>query len=77
MTGTQPLLYSLYRVTIPGGASDYWRVLDIAADGILWACLAVGRRDERIVTSYGEDVIVEATDKALIGKKVQYEAFSR
>lgn len=39
-------LYGLYRVTIPGGGSEYWRVLEIAADGILWACLAVGRRSE-------------------------------
>lgn len=67
---------SLYRLTIPGGGSDYWRVLDIDHNSILWACLAVGRQHERIVASY-EDVIVDATDVALVGKRVVYEAFSQ
>lgn len=76
MSEIELIVGSLYRVTIPGGTSDYWRVLDIGSDGILWTCLAVGRRDERIVTSYS-DQIIEATNKALIGKKVTYTAFSR
>lgn len=71
-----PVLYDLYRVTIPDGGSEYWKVIDIGGDGILWACLATGRQHERIVTSY-EGVIVDATDVALVGKKVTYTVFSQ
>lgn len=71
----RPVLSDLYRVTIPGGGSHYWKVLEIGPNGILWACLAIGRRPECMLTSY-DDTIVEATDAALVGKTVRYEAFT-
>lgn len=68
-------LSSLYRVTIPGGGSDYWKVMEIKTSHIELRCLGVGRRQERINVDYS-DTIVGSTRAEFVGAHVAYELFN-
>jgi hypothetical protein len=66
---------SLYRVSFDGSGSDYWQVVGMSEKGISLRCLGLNRKHETILVDY-DNVIIEATNAAYIGKAVMYAAFS-
>lgn len=63
----------LYRVSIPDDGSSYWRITELAEDGIHLS--RIGAQQTMIVGF--DDVIVAATNMANIGKQVAFTPFSR